>query len=178
MIFHFWLELGGIGRINFLQAVEKPTFSTWVDRAAVLRCVMPGGIMALLGCLGAVALPLVDKSQLFGKNDPLVLPSAKISPCDCQDLSRQRHLHTDWGPWVLCWGWWVNDCEPALVFVGSPVEAVLLWRCKAEDHNILMLGSISCSGFVSWWRWKKTPLTPQSCFSWFVPGDTPPVTDP
>lgn len=57
-------------------------------------------------------------------------------------------------PWVSCWGWWVNDF--ALVFVGSPVEAALLWRCKAEAHNIiLMLGSISCSGFISWWRLKK-----------------------
>lgn len=51
--------------------------------------------MALLGCLGALALPLVYKSQLFLKNDPLVLPSAKTSPCDCQDLSRQRNLHTE-----------------------------------------------------------------------------------
>lgn len=65
-------------------------------------CVMPGGIMALLGCLGAMALPLVYKSQLLVKNDPVVLPSAKIPPCDCQDLSRQRHLHTDRAPWVLC----------------------------------------------------------------------------
>lgn len=46
-------------------------------------CVMPGGIMAFLGCLG---MPLVYKSQLFGKNDPLVLPSAKISLCNSQDL--------------------------------------------------------------------------------------------
>lgn len=58
--------------------------------------------MAFLGCLGAMALPLVYKSQLFGKNDPLVLPSAKICLSNSQDLSRQRHLHTDRAPWVSC----------------------------------------------------------------------------
>lgn len=109
--------------------------------------------MALLGSLGTVALPLVYKSQLFGKSDPLVLPSAKISPCDCQDLSRQRHLHTALGLMLRVMSKWL--CKPALVFVGSPVEAVLLWRCKAEAYNILMLGSISCTGFIYWWRLKK-----------------------
>lgn len=58
--------------------------------------------MALLGCLGAVASPLVYKSQLLVKNNPVMLPSAKISPCDCQDLSRQRRLHPDRAPWVSC----------------------------------------------------------------------------
>lgn len=103
-----------------LAGLEDSTFSrqlTLQDNHFGLTVLPWQAVWCQLGCLGAMALPLVYKRQLFGRNDPLVLPSTKISPCDCQDLSRQRHLHTVWVPWVLCWGWWVNGFVSLLWFL-------------------------------------------------------------
>jgi len=56
--------------------------------AVVPACVMLGGIASFLH---AVALPLIYKGQLLGGDDPSERPGAKISPCDCQDSSKQGH---------------------------------------------------------------------------------------
>lgn len=64
LIFLSWLELGGVRRLDFLQAVvyihyisRQPLVLRVLPVAVTPSYVMLGGITALLCCLCAVALP-------------------------------------------------------------------------------------------------------------------------